>query len=122
MPTSLERFGEWYAWMLAERIEDSQTVRDVLATIRRPRPPIGFPERLWPGPRHLAARFGWLATVGTLPLEVRQQLGIPWSTIDAIELDVLACAYRGSRPIPASWYRLRPAREAFKRVAAGSGT
>ena len=116
MPDTHESFWEWYAWMLAERIDYNQTVRDVLAVLRRPNPPRGVPQVVWPLPRAAVAELGWLATVGTLPASVRARLRIPWSAIDEIRLRAIAQAFKLLNAAPASVFYLPPARAAFKRV------
>ena len=118
MPDTHESFLEWYAWMLAERIDDNQTVRDVLAVLRRPNPPRGVPQVMWPLPRAAVAELGWVATVGTLPASVRARLRIPWSAIDEIRLRAIAQAFKLLNAAPASVFYLPPARAAFKRVDA----
>jgi len=118
MPDTHESFWEWYAWMLAERIDYNQTVRDVLAVLRRPNPPRGVPQVVWPLPRAAVAELGWLATVGTLPASVRARLRIPWSAIDEIRLRAIAQAFKLLNSAPASLFYLPPAREAFKRLDA----
>lgn len=117
MPRTLEGFYDWYAWMLAERIENNPTVRDVLATIRRPAPPGGFPAALWPLPRFAVAHLSWLTSVGTLAPRVRERLAIPWSAVHEAELSALAGAFRALSLLPASWCYLAPAREGFARRA-----
>ena len=47
MPATLESFAEWYVWMLEDRIESNPTVTEVLATVRRPNPPIPIPRLSW---------------------------------------------------------------------------
>ena len=118
MPASYGSFQEWYAWMLAERIDDNQTVRDVLTVLRRPNPPRGVPAIVWPLPRAAVAELGWLATVGTLPASVRARLRIPWSVVDEIRLRAIAQAFKLLSAAPASVFYLPPARAAFKRVDA----
>ena len=115
---SYESFQDWYAWMLAERIDDNQTVRDVLAVLRRPNPPRGVPAIVWPLPRAAVAELGWLATVGTLPASVRARLRIQWSAIDEIRLRAIAQAFKLLNVAPASLFYLPPAREAFRRLDA----
>ena len=118
MPDTHESFLEWYAWMLAERIDDNQTVRDVLTVLRRPNPPRGVPAIVWPLPRAAVAELGWLATVGTLPASVRARLQIPWNVVDEIRLRAIAQAFKLLNSAPASLFYLPPAREAFKRLDA----
>jgi uncharacterized protein (DUF2236 family) len=116
MPDTLERFQDWYAWMLAERIENNPTVREVLDTVGRPAPPSGFPRALWPLPRIPAAHLAWLTTVGTLTPRVRERLEIPWNGVQEAELSAIAHAFRALDVVPARWCYLAPAREAFGRV------
>jgi uncharacterized protein (DUF2236 family) len=116
MPKTLEGFNEWYAWMLAERIENNRTVRDALLTIKRPNPPHGFPPALWPIPRELAAHAVWLTTVGTLPRSVRERLDLPWNFVQEVQLSAIGSAFRTLRLVPAHWFYLPPAREAFGRA------
>jgi uncharacterized protein (DUF2236 family) len=116
MPDAYESFQDWYAWMLAERIDDNQTVRDVLAVLRRPNPPRGVPAIVWPLPRVAVAELGWLATVGTLPASVRARLRIPWGPVDEIRLRAVAQAFKLLNAAPAGFFYLPPARAAFKRV------
>jgi uncharacterized protein (DUF2236 family) len=115
MPETEREFWQWYAWMLENRIERNETVCDVLAVLRRPNPPHGFPALAWPLPRVLVARLSWLTTVGTLPASVRARLGIGWSALDEAQLAALARAFRTLGAIPARWCYLPVAREAFKR-------
>jgi uncharacterized protein (DUF2236 family) len=116
MPATLAAFEDWYAWMLAERIGDNQTVRDVLATVKRPAPPRGLPAVAWPLPRELVGRCGWLATVGTLTPAVRERLNIPWNLVQEAELELLARAFRALAVLPNGWFQLPPARAAFART------
>jgi uncharacterized protein (DUF2236 family) len=115
MPETLERFQDWYAWMLAERIENNQTVQDVLTTFRRPNPPQGVPDWAWPLPRAVAGRLGWLTTVGTLTPAVRKRLEIPWGRIDEAQLSLILRGFQALELVPADWCYLPPAREAFER-------
>jgi uncharacterized protein (DUF2236 family) len=118
MAPTLEGFRDWYAWVLTERLEDNPTVRDVLATIRRPAPPGGFPRIVWPLPRLAVGRLVWLTTIGTLPPQARDRLHIPWSATEAAQLSGLLGLFRILSLLPASWCRLPPAREGFARPLA----
>src|ERR1700730_909911 len=120
MPDTYELFGDWYAWMLQERIENNPTVEDVLAVVRHPRPPKGVPGAVWPLPRALAADALWLTTVGTLPPAVRERLEISWTRIEELRLTALARAFKLLYPDPARWCYLPLAREAFRHSAAGT--
>ncbi len=112
MPATLESFAEWYAWMLEDRIESNPTVAEVLATVRRPNPPIPIPRLSWFLPREITGRLAWLATVGTLSSAVRERLGITWSLADELQLQATARAFRALQVLPAGWFLLPPAREA----------
>jgi uncharacterized protein (DUF2236 family) len=123
MPDTYGSFQGWYAWMLEERIENNRTVRDVLAVLRHPAPPKAFPGVLWPLPRTVAARLGWLTTVGTLTPRVRERLDITWNRVQEVELSAIARAFRTLDIVPTRWCYLAPAREAFarsKRTAAAA--
>ncbi len=81
LPPDLSSFDAYYDAMVRDRLEDNAAVRDVLASIRRPAKP---GTRLVPGP--LWAPVSWfvggrasLVTVGTLPVVLRERLGLSWS-------------------------------------------
>jgi uncharacterized protein (DUF2236 family) len=118
MPATKAEFDGWYDWMLAERIENNETVRDVVATVRRPNPPRGFPQAMWPLPRTVAARLAWLGTMGLLRPETRERLEIPWSRADDAQLAVVAAGSRAAARLPARLFYLPVAREAFARDSA----
>jgi uncharacterized protein (DUF2236 family) len=120
MPDTCESFWDWYAWMLDERIENSPTVQDVLAVVKRPNPPKSVPSALWPLPRAIVTHPLWLTTVGTLTRQVRERLDIPWTRMDEVQLAALARAFKLLYAAPAQWCYLPPARDAFRRTATGA--
>jgi len=120
MPATSGEFGDWYRWMLDERIEDNPTARDVVATIRRPAPPAWLPGALWPLPRELAGHATWLTTIGSLPRVARERLGLSWTRLDALQLALVVRALRALDVLPARTLALPPKRDAFARATAAS--
>jgi uncharacterized protein (DUF2236 family) len=122
MPETLEEFNAWYGWMLAERLESNETVRDVFRVLKRPNPPQGLPELLWSLPRPLAARLGWLTTIGTLPPGLRERFDVGWGRADELQLAAIVRAFKALNAAPAHWFYLPTAREAFARTASSRAT
>lgn len=118
MPRTLEEFAAWYGEIVAERLEDSPTVRDFLALVRRPAPPPYVPAILWPGPQALLAQISRLVTVGTLPPRVRRLLGIRWGRAGEEQLRLVFAGLRLAGATPARLRYLAPARQAFAEAAA----
>jgi uncharacterized protein (DUF2236 family) len=115
MPDTLEALWDWNDYIVKERLERTQTVEDVLAVLRRPNPPIGFPAAAWPVPRAGAAHIGWLLTIGTLTPRMRARLELPWSRIEETQLELLARAIRATNVLPMHRYHLPVARAAYRR-------
>ena len=118
MPATPAEFEEWYAWMLDERLENSKTVQDVIATIRRPSPPQGVPGIVWPLPRELTGRLSWLATIGMIPPALRERFDVRWSRLDELQLGLVGRASQALALLPPEPFYLPVAREAFARRAA----
>jgi uncharacterized protein (DUF2236 family) len=81
LPPDLVAFDAYYDAMVRDRLEDNAAVRDVLASIRRPAKPGTrlVPGALWwPVSWFVGAR-AYLVTVGTLPVVLRERLGLSWS-------------------------------------------
>lgn len=113
MPASLASFWAYFHDMVANRLEDNQSVRLVLASLgeRKPvRPPWWFlPEVVW---RNLAGPAGatvlTTATVGTLPPVFRDRLGLQWTEKDARRLRLLRTAVRVGMPLVPAKLRYHP--------------
>ena len=83
MPRSWPAFVDYFATTVRTTLEDNQSVRDVLDVVRHPPPPSRkIPDRLWAPLSSRAGELQTLFTIGTLPLPVRELLGLPWSDDD----------------------------------------
>ncbi|MDB1088304.1 oxygenase MpaB family protein [Streptomyces sp. ACA25] len=97
LPPDWASFCAYYDTMVAERLEDNASVRDLLEELAHPAKP---PLRLLPGPvwrpcAALAARYTRLVTVGTLPPVLRERLGLAWSPREERALRRFARLVRG---------------------------
>jgi uncharacterized protein (DUF2236 family) len=81
LPPDLESFDAYYDAMVRDRLEDNTAVRDVLASVRRPaKPGTKFvPGPLWAPVSWFVGARAYLVTVGTLPVVLRERLGLAWS-------------------------------------------
>lgn len=83
LPEDWNAFTAYYDGMVQTRLEDNQSVRDVLEELRRPAKPLRWlPGALWWPVAALTARYARLVTVGTLPNVLRDRLGLDWSGRD----------------------------------------
>jgi uncharacterized protein (DUF2236 family) len=105
MPGTTAEFWPYYHRMLAEEIRPNRVVGELTA-VRRPLPPPPGPARLlWPVLRPLVLRTQRFLSIGLLPPEARQALGLPWSARDERRLRALAVPVR--RLVPCLPERLR---------------
>jgi uncharacterized protein (DUF2236 family) len=106
MPTTLTGFWDYYAGVVRDRLEANAAGRTVLDEIRRPqRPPVlpAWAAPLWALPRPVLGGIGYFLTVGTLPVAVRELLGLEWSARDERVLGRLAAGIRATfRVLPES--------------------
>ena len=95
LPDDLASYRSWYDHVVADRLEDHPTAREVLGVLRRPTAPPHVPEQLWRLIGHgLVGPLAALVTVGTLPAPARASLGLRWTRRDQLALKVLACVVR----------------------------
>ena len=101
LPATWADFGPYVDRMARERLEDNETVRGVLRTLRRPTaPPLPLlGDRTWGLLRIPAARAMGLGTVGLLPEAVRARLGLHWTAAQERELALLGRASRLVTPL-----------------------
>lgn len=83
MPDSWTAAQEWFRDVVASQLEANRSTYDVLEAVSNP----ARPHWLVPGPlwRFLAAPSGALlrlTTVGTMPVELRQRMGLSWTSAD----------------------------------------
>jgi uncharacterized protein (DUF2236 family) len=120
MPVGLSAFESWYGEVLRDRLEDHPTAHEVLEEIASSPPP---PWLSLPGPLRLpfslpVGHLMTLATVGTLPLVVRERLRLRWGARHELELRTLAAGVRSAfAAMPAQWRYMPIARAGFEREA-----
>lgn len=101
MPATLLEFRAYLDRMVSERLEENQSVRDLLATLAGrgvPPPHWLVPAPLWAPLRPSIGRHLTRATVGTLPPVLRQRLGLRWTTADQRALTRLGAITRTLGP------------------------
>ena len=120
LPEDWVGFRAYFDRMVADRLECTDSVRDVLEALSRPtRPPVSaLPDGAWRAARVPAARLGSLATVGLLPAVLRERFGLRWTRAQELELRALGAVSRSATPaMPASLRRMGPAWLARRREA-----
>jgi uncharacterized protein (DUF2236 family) len=102
LPPDWNAFREYFEAMVAERLERTAAVGEVLDSLAAPAgPALGpfLPEVAWRLARIPATRQVALVTGGLLPAVLRQRFGIPWSRARERELRLLAAASRAATPL-----------------------
>ena len=127
LPPTPEAYRAYFADMVKTTLVGHVAARDAVATFgRSPAPPeLPAPLRpLWPAAREAAVPVERLFTVGLLPPEAREKLGLAWSASDERRLRALArpLAYANAAlPERAKYlpiaYRARVAARAQQRLA-----
>ena len=119
LPSTHVEFVEYMATMERETLEDTESVRTVLATLMQPKaPPVPYlTDGLWRVARWPATRAARLATVGLLGPTVRDRLHLPWSSARQRQFDALAAAHRAAGPVlPRSAREFGPAYLGYRRA------
>jgi uncharacterized protein (DUF2236 family) len=112
LPEDWAGFERYFDDMVSNRLECTDSVRDVLDALSRPsRPPVErLPDGAWRAMRFPAARLSELATVGMLPPLLRRRFGLRFTRAQDLELRALAAASRSATPVmPAALRRMGPA-------------
>jgi uncharacterized protein (DUF2236 family) len=101
LPPDMASFRPYFDRMVADELEDNETVHDVLAALRRPTtPPIPMlGDRAWKALRLPIAHMLNLATVGLLPPILRERCGLRWTPAQERELRALGAASRAATPV-----------------------
>ncbi|WP_175410887.1 oxygenase MpaB family protein [Streptomyces sp. TRM64462] len=123
MPQTIEEFWPYYRKMLADEIEMTAVVRDLVTTDRPLPPPDRGPlplrlllRALWPLLQPRFARFRAFVTVGFLPPEAREAIGLEWTDAQERTLRRLSRVVRAVVPALPERLRYLPlAREARRR-------
>lgn len=86
MPPTIEEFWPYYRAMLAEEVEATPVVRELVATDQEVPPPDRGPlplrlllRALWPVIMPRYTRFRSFVTVGLMPPDAREALGLEWT-------------------------------------------
>lgn len=132
LPERWTDFRPYFDEMIRERLEPTDSVRDVLESLAKPPPPAvpGMSEPLWRALRAPAARGAKLGTVGLMPGELRRKLGLEWTDAQQLELRAVGAASRRSgavlpgslRNFGPSYLRWRADAIARGEVASGVGS
>lgn len=123
MPQSVEEFWPYYRKMLADVLEPTVVVRELIATdVQVPAPDRGpLPLRLvlralWPVLLPPLARFRRFVTIGYMPPDAREALGLEWSEVQERRLRRFSRVVRTVVPLLPERLRYLPlAREARAR-------
>lgn len=101
LPDSWEAFGPYFERMVAERLERTAAVDEVLEALGSPtKPDLRFlPQAAWRLARIPAAHHIYLVTSGLLGPELRARFGLRWSRARERELQLLAGASRAATPL-----------------------
>ncbi|MEV4681113.1 oxygenase MpaB family protein [Streptomyces kurssanovii] len=129
MPQTIEEFWPYYRKVLADELEATVVVRE-LVDVDQPVPP---PDRgpravrvllraLWPLLRPPLARFRRFMTIGLMPPDARQAIGLPWTDAQERRLRRFAGVVRAVVPVLPERLRYLPlAREARRAERLRSG-
>lgn len=82
LPDTWAGFEEYFADVQRTQLRRTQSSDDVLAFIRDVKPPAPLrwvPSLVWKPLMWIPSRLALLVTAGTLPPELRDELGLPWS-------------------------------------------
>ena len=120
LPRDMAGYRDYFDRMVDERLEDSDTVQEVLSVMTRPAAPpvplIGGP--LWKLLRVPLSRPLALATTGFLPRALRERFGLRWTRAQELELRALGRISRSTTPVlPARIRNVGPAYLAWRRQA-----
>jgi uncharacterized protein (DUF2236 family) len=119
MPPDWAEFRMYYDGMIADRLENSERLQHVIATVFHPaKPPVlPLPDALWNVAAWPASELMRLATVGLLPPVLRDRFGLEWSREKELALRAHAAAIRRLLPLVPDRLRLMPiAYEAHRRA------
>lgn len=121
LPEDWTAFGHYFDAMVAEQLERTPAVEEVLESLAAPtRPPLRYlPNAAWRLAQVPTRHQIDLVTGGLLGPELRHRLGVPWSRTKQHELQLLGAASRAVTPLlPATLRNVGPRYLRWRRVAA----
>ncbi len=124
MPADWAGFRAYVDFMVAERLEDNDVVRDVLGTLTQPTPsPLPWmPRTVWSLGTSPAHQVLSLTTVALLPRELRAKLGLQIGAAQRAELAALGAAARRATPVmPQALRTMGPAYLKWRRQEIAGG-
>jgi uncharacterized protein (DUF2236 family) len=101
LPADWSGYRAYFERMVAVRLEDSETVQDFLAYLRRGvRCPVPLLDgRAWRLAWAPAGELFWVATVGLLPAELRDRFGVRWTRAREAQFLALGALSRAASPL-----------------------
>jgi uncharacterized protein (DUF2236 family) len=101
LPGDWAGFERYFDRMVAEQLQDTEAVQDVLLTLLDPAaPPLpGLPGPVWHLARMPAVESMRLATYGLLPPVLRERFGVRWSARDERRMRAMGAAMRAATPL-----------------------
>jgi uncharacterized protein (DUF2236 family) len=124
LPDTWAGFREYVEEMCATRLEPSDVVDDVLASLSDPKaPPVrGLGPRTWKAVTLPTAHTMRLATVGLLPATARERLGLEWTRAMELECNAIGRLSRSTTPVlPRSLRNLGPSYLRWRREQIARG-
>jgi uncharacterized protein (DUF2236 family) len=107
LPMTHERFREYFGAMVADVLEDNQSVRGVMDSLAEfASPPLPrYAAAAWRLGGFPAGRLLRLTTIGLLPPLLRERFGLRWTIAQELELLALGAATRAATPLMPSSLR-----------------
>jgi len=101
LPATWDGFRDYIEEMCATRLEPSDVVDDVLASLAEPTPPAvrGVGPRAWKAITLPTSHTMRLATVGLLPETARRALALEWTRANELELGAIGRVWRAATPV-----------------------
>ncbi|MEU8520904.1 oxygenase MpaB family protein [Streptomyces sp. NPDC048577] len=129
MPQTVEEFWPYYRAMLQDGLEPTAVLRELVATDRPVPPPDRGPlplrlllTALWPLLLPPLARFRRFVTVGLIPPDAREALGLAWTGTQERRLRRFTRVVRAVVPVlPERWRYLPAARTARREARLSAG-
>ena len=108
LPGDWRGYREYFDLMVADRLEDSDTVQEFLTYLRRDvRCPLArLDGPVWRLAWAPAGELAWTATVGLLPPQLRERFGVHWTPARQTRFQALGALARAAQPLMPAVNRL----------------